>query len=110
MHVADVEDGVGEVFHEDAGGDIGGELAGFQLILDARVFANGEGSQAQGGISADAGAKAGEEQHGGNNGAAGNAGGAHGGDFAIGRHAPQSDEDADQHAEGNGERQYARQG
>ena len=109
-HIAHVEDGVGEIFVENARLDFRGKLRRHQIVDDARAFANGERRQPQRSITRQPRADGRKHQHRRDHLPAGDARRPHGGDFSVARHAAQPDQNPHQHSERNGQGQHRRHG
>ena len=104
-----VEDVVFEVFVEDAGLDGDGGLAGLGGVFVVDKGLGGAGSDEEGVGEAEDPERDGEDADDADEGEDAEAGGAHGGDFAVGCEAAEAKQDADEHGHGDGEGQKARQ-
>ena len=100
-----VEDVVLEVFVEDAGLDLDGDLAGLAGVFVLEEGLGGAGSDVEGVGEADGPGEDGEDADDAEEGEDAEAAGAHGGDFAVGGEAAEAEEDADEdgHRDGEGE-------
>ena len=110
FHIAHVENRVGKLFIKYARLDVRGQLFCSQLVDQGYGLADRARCQPQRGETSDHRGEQGECEHGRNHHAAGNTGGAHRRNLAVGGQPPQTDQDADQDAEWNAERQHRRQG
>ncbi len=105
--VLGVEDVVLEVFVEDAGLDFDGGLAGLGGVFVVEESLGGAGSDEEGVGEAEDPEGDGEDADDADEGEDAEAGGAHGGDFAVGGEAAEAEQDADEHGHGDGEGEEA---
>ena len=104
-----VEDVVLEVFVEDARLNFDGGLAGLGGVFVVEKGLGGAGSEIERVGQAGDPEEEGEEADDADEGEDAQAGGAHGGDFAVGCQAAEAEQDADQDGHGNGEGEEAGQ-
>ncbi len=108
--VLDVEDAVLELFVKDAGLDLEGGLGGFERLAERDEAGGGAGSEVEGVEEAQAKGDGGDDGDDADEVDGTHAGGAHGGDFAVGGEAGEAEEDADQNRHGDGDVERRGQG
>ena len=107
MHV---DDGVFEVFVEDAGLDFEGGLGGFELALEIEDGLVGLGGDVERIHQAEDGAEDGDDGGDPDEVPDAEAGGAHGDDFGVGGEAAEAEQYADQNGHGDGDEESVGQG
>ena len=108
--VLDVEDAVFEFFVEDAGLDFEGGLGGLEGFAQRNEAGGGAGCEIERVEQAEGQCEGGDDGDDANEVDGSDAGGAHGGDFAVGGKTRETEEDADENGHGDGDGESRREG
>src|ERR1700733_9325577 len=108
--VLDIEDAVLELFVEDSRLDFEGGLRGREGFADRDETGGGAGREVEGVEEAEGESDGGDDGDDADEVDGSHAGGAHGGNFAVGGEAGESEEDADENGHGDGDVECGRDG